>query len=84
MKSIRRIATAIHAAIISLIYTTLINDPTIFWMRTLEARKRVIPTEIMRAMLDQPVWGEEDMKALSLMHTRRQMEKKGSKQPLNT
>jgi len=53
-------------------------------MRTFEARKRVIPTEMMRATLDQPVCGEEAMKFSSLIQTRRQMEKNGSKQPLNT
>lgn len=53
-------------------------------MITLEARKRVIVTEASRNRLAQPGWGEDDMNWRSLRQRRRQVEKKGSRQPLKT
>ena len=51
---------------------------------TLLARKRVMVTETTRKTLAQPFWGEEPMNWGSLRQRRRQMEKKGSRQPLKT
>ena len=58
--------------------------PRTFCIITLEARKRVIVTEASRNRLAQPGWGEEDMNWRSLRQRRRQMEKKGRRQPLKT
>ena len=51
---------------------------------TLLARRRVIVTPMTRKMLCQPFWGFLSMNCSSLMQRRRQMEKKGRRQPLNT
>ena len=51
---------------------------------TLLARKRVMVTETTRKTLAQPFWGEAPMNWGSLRQRRRQMEKKGRRQPLNT
>ena len=58
--------------------------PKTFWRITLLVRKRVRLTEITRKMLAQPFWGEEAMNWGSLRQRRRQMAKKGRRQPLNT
>ena len=51
---------------------------------TLLARKRVMVTERTRKMLAQPFWGEEPMNWGSLRQSKRQMAKKGRRQPLKT
>ena len=58
--------------------------PKTFWRITLLVRKRVRLTEITRKMLAHAFWGEADMNWGSLRQRRRQMEKKGSRQPLKT
>ena len=51
---------------------------------TLDARNRVMVTEARRKMFAQPGWGDGDMNWRSLRQRRRQVEKKGSRQPLKT
>ena len=58
--------------------------PKTFWRITLLVRKRVRLTEITRKMLAQAFCGEEDMNWGSLRQRRRQMAKKGRRQPLKT
>ena len=58
--------------------------PKTFWRITLLVRKRVRLTGITRKMLAHAFWGEADMNWGSLRQRRRQMEKKGSRQPLKT
>ena len=51
---------------------------------TLLARRRVIVTPMTRKTLCHPFCGLLPMNCSSLMQSRRQMEKKGRRQPLNT
>ena len=55
-----------------------------FCTMTLLARRRVIVTPMTRNTLCHPFWGFLPMNCSSLMQRRRQMEKKGRRQPLNT
>ena len=58
--------------------------PKTFWRMTLLVRKRVSVTEMTRKMFAQAFCGEEDMNWGSLRQRRRQMAKKGRRQPLKT
>ena len=77
-------STVAPAAIPSFIPTPDSQTPNNFWRRTLEARKRVMVTEEKRKQLAQRDCGELDMNCWSLRQSSRQMEKNGSRQPLNT
>ena len=76
------IPTASPIATPSLPDTAVRIVPKIFWMMTLEARNSVMMTDDTRNTFAQPGCGEDDMNCGSLRQRRRQMEKKGSRQPL--
>ena len=79
------ITRARHAEIISLMCTAAGRIlPNIFWIITLEDRKSVMMTEMVRQILAQPRCGDDDIKCSSLIQRRRQIEKKGRRHPLNT
>ena len=81
---IAMVTHAIPPAIANLTYSESTRCPNIFCIITLDAKKMVIVTEIRRKMLAQPFCGELLINWGSLRQVRRQMAKKGSKQPLKT
>ena len=68
----------------SLVWPPDMRCPNIFWMKTLDERNRVMETERKRKMLAQRFCGAAAINWGSLRQRRRQMEKKGSRQPLKT
>ena len=67
----------------STVFKPRFANPT-FCTMTLLASRRVIVTPMTRNTLCHPFWGHLPMNCSSLMQRRRQMEKKGRRQPLNT
>ena len=81
----RNISTnAAPTATPSLIEMSCSISPNIFCMSALFARNIVIKTLVTRKMLAHRGWGDVFINCWSLRQRRRQVEKKGSKHPLNT
>ena len=68
----------------SLVYTLVRTLPSTFCSNTLAVKMKVRVTQMVMAMLARQDWGEEAMNCLSLRQRRRQLEKRGRRQPLNT
>ena len=75
---------AIPAARPICIHTPDRKEPNSLPRKTLDARNIVIVTDVKRKQLAQVDCGLLDMNWWSFRQTRRQMEKKGRRQPLNT
>ena len=68
----------------SLVETLVIKWPSSFCRSTLAVKTKVRVTQRTRARLAGPDCGEADIRLLSLRQSRRQVEKRGRRQPLNT
>ena len=77
-------ANAVPAATPSLIEMSCRISPNIFCRSASFARNIVIKTLVTRKMLAHRGWGEAFMNCWSLRQRRRQVERKGSRHPLNT
>ena len=68
----------------SLVATLVMRWPSSFCRSTLAVKTNVRVTQRTRARLAGPDWGEADIRVRSLRQSRRQLEKRGRRQPLNT
>ena len=68
----------------SLVATLEMRWPRSFWRSTLAVKTKVRVTQSRRARLAGPDWGEADMRVRSFRQSSRQLENRGSRQPLKT